>query len=51
MERGKDKQFKSHGNVHRCSPAYRSCENASRIVMALGALKLLLKKLLLMTNQ
>jgi hypothetical protein len=51
VERGKSKQFNSRGSVQRCSPAYRSYENASRIVMTLGALKLLPKKPPLMTKQ
>ncbi len=50
-ERGKSKQFNSRGSAQRCSPAYRSCENACRIVMALRALNLLPKKLLLMPPQ
>ncbi len=48
VERGKSNQFNSRGSAQRCSTAYRSCENACRIVMTLGALKLLPKKLLLM---
>jgi hypothetical protein len=52
VERGKSgKQFNSRGSAQRCWPAYRSCENAGRIVMALGSLKLLPKKLLLMPPQ
>jgi hypothetical protein len=35
VERGKIKQFNSRGSAQRCSPVYRSCENACRIVMAL----------------
>jgi hypothetical protein len=50
-ERGKSKQFNSRGSAQRCSPAYRSCKNACRIVMALGALKMLPKKLLPMPSQ
>jgi hypothetical protein len=51
VERGKSKHFNSRGSAQRCSPAYRSCENACRIVMALGALKLLPKKPPLMHKQ
>jgi hypothetical protein len=50
-ERGKSKQFNSRGSAQRCSPAYRSCQNACRIVMALRALNLLSKKLLVMPTQ
>jgi hypothetical protein len=51
VERGKNKQFNSHRSAQRCSPAYRSYENAFRIVMTLGALKLLPKKPPLMPKQ
>jgi hypothetical protein len=51
VEKDKSKHFNSRGSEQRCSPPYRSCENAYRIVMALGALKLLPKKLLLMPPQ
>jgi hypothetical protein len=51
VERDKSKDFNSRGRVQRCSPACRSCENACRIVMSLGALKLLPKKLLLIPPQ